>query len=56
MPLVEKKPDAAQPPPKPGASGGDAQMAKQSRVPPRPVKRPPRADKPADGWSSVFLS
>ena len=37
MPLVEKKPDAAAPAPKPGASGG-ALMAKQTRAPPRPAR------------------
>jgi hypothetical protein len=33
MPLVEKKPEAAAPAPKPGASGG-ALMATQTRAPP----------------------
>ena len=40
MPLVEKKPDTAEPPPKPGASGG-ALMAKQTRAAPHSVQEGP---------------
>lgn len=54
MPLVEKKPEAAQPPPKDGASEG-ALMAKQTRAPPRAVragKRPQATQRPWGGFLS----
>jgi hypothetical protein len=53
MPLVEKKPDTAAPPPKPGAPGG-ALMAKQTRAPPRPARTGKRRDAPRP-WGD-FLS